>query len=85
MYWGGASYFMQIDKRLQEKHGLELTDFIKEYQRCCRLKDESFEELIESWDRLLGEPIFSELLRNYQSGAASEILNAGSITNGPQY
>lgn len=81
MYWGSASYFIQIDKRLKVEHGLELTGFIKEYQRCCRLKDESFEELIESWDRLLGEPIFSELLRSYQSGPASEILNAVSITN----
>ena len=85
MYWGGASYFMQIDTRLQEEHGLELTDFITEYQLCCRLKDESFEELIESWDRLLGEPLFSELLQIYKSGPASEILNAASITNRPQY
>jgi hypothetical protein len=82
MYWGGASYFMHIDKRLMEEHGLELTDFIKEYELCCRLKDESFEELIESWDRLLGEPFFSELLRSYQRGPASEILKAASITNG---
>jgi hypothetical protein len=83
MYWGGASYFMQIDQRLQEEHGLELTDFITEYQRCCRLKDESLEELIKSWDRLLGEPIFSELMQSYHSGPASEILNAASISNRP--
>jgi len=81
MYWGSASYFMQIDKRLKVEHGREFTGFIKEYQLCCRLKDESFEELIESWDRLLGEPLFSELLQNYQRGPASEILNAVSITN----
>ncbi|RLD54098.1 MAG: hypothetical protein DRI97_12145, partial [Bacteroidetes bacterium] len=81
MYWGGASYFMQIDTRLKEEHGMDLTDFITKYQLCCRLKDESFEELIESWDRLLGEPLFSELLQNYQRGPASEVLNAASITN----
>ncbi len=80
MYWGGASYFMQINKGLMEEHGLKLTDFLKEYQLCCRLTDESFEELIESWDRLLGEPLFSELLQNYQRGPASEILNMVSIT-----
>ena len=81
MYWGSASFFMQIDKRLQVEHGRKLTVFIKEYLRCCRLKDESLDELIESWDRLLGEPLFSELLHSYQSQPASEILNTTSNTN----
>lgn len=74
MYWGGASYFMKIDKRLAQDHGLILSDFIKDYLHCCRLKDESLAELMESWDRLLGEPIFSELLHIYQSGPASDIF-----------
>lgn len=74
MYWGGASYFMQIDKRLADEHGQFLSDFIKDYLLCFRLKDESLEELIESWDHLLGEAIFSELLHTYQSAPASEVL-----------
>jgi hypothetical protein len=84
MYWGSASYFMQIDKRLTVEHGQEFTGFIKEYQLCCRLKDESFEELIESWDRLLGEPLFSNMLQSYQTGPASEILNQASLSNRPK-
>ena len=74
MYWGGASYFMQIDKGLSEEYGRTFSGFIKEYLLCCRLKDEAFEELIASWVELLGEPIFSELLHTYQSAPASEIL-----------
>lgn len=74
MYWGGASYFMQIDKQLKEQHGRTFSAFIKEYLLCCRLEDKTFEELIISWDELLGEPIFTELLHTYQTAPAFEIL-----------
>ncbi|MFO7669715.1 MAG: hypothetical protein R6W31_08665 [Bacteroidales bacterium] len=74
MYWGGASYFMQIDNQLNNEYGQEITGFIKEYMQCCRLEDEPFAELIESWDHLLGDPIFSDLLHIYQTAPASGIL-----------
>ncbi len=74
MYWGGASYFMQIDKQLSEEYGRTFSGFIKEYLLCCRMEEKSFEELIVFWDELLGDPIFSELLHTYQSAPASEIL-----------
>ena len=84
MYWGGASYFMQIDKRLRLEYGQELTGFINEYLDCCRMKDMSFEELIESWDRLLGEPLFSDMLQSYQTSPASEILTPASLSTRPK-
>ncbi|MCJ7717235.1 MAG: hypothetical protein MUO54_12055 [Anaerolineales bacterium] len=74
MYWGGASFFMKIDQGLADEYGQTFPGFIKEYLLCCRLENEAFVELIESWDHLLGEPIFSELLHTYQSAPASEIL-----------
>ena len=74
MYWGGASYFMQIEQQLANEYGQTFPKFIKEYLLCCRLEDKPFKELIESWDRLLGEPMFSELLNKYQAAPASEIL-----------
>ena len=83
MYWGGASYFMQIDERLRVEHGREFTGIIKEYLLCCRLNDTSIEELIESWDQLLGESLFSDMLLRYQSSPASEILNPASLSNRP--
>jgi len=76
-------YYDRDQDFVKVAHGRKFTGFIKEYLHCCRLRDESFEELIESWDRLLGEPLFSELLRSYQSGPASEILNTVSIINRP--
>jgi len=83
MYWGGASYFMQIDERLRTEHGQDFTGIIKEYLLCCRLKDASIEELVESWDHLLGEPLFSDMMLKYRSAPASEVLNAAFLSNRP--
>lgn len=74
LYWGGASFFMQIDQDLITEHGQTFPKFIAEYLQCCRFDNESLEELIHTWDHLLGEAIFSELLHSYQSAPASEIL-----------
>lgn len=71
---GYASYFIRLDKNLREEHGTSLTELIKEYQVCCRLEDRSVEEVVASWDNILGEPIFSELLHTYQTTPASGIL-----------
>ncbi len=74
MYWGSASYFIRLDKNLREEHGTSLPELIKKYQECCRLEDRSVEEVVTSWDKILGEPIFSKLLHTYQSAPASRIL-----------
>lgn len=76
MYWGGASYFMQADQSLKAEHNLEFTALLKDYLLCCRLKNDSLVELIESWDQILGEPLFSEMLRSYNAGPASGVLEA---------
>jgi len=75
MYWGGASYFMQIDQVLQDDHGQSLTGLIKEYLLCCRPDDKDLDGLINTWDHLLGDDIFSELLHRYRHAPASTILN----------
>ena len=74
MYWGGASYFMRIDHVLEKEFGQGFTGLIKEYLFCCRQEDMDLEGLINTWDHLLGNDIFSELMRRYQSTPASGIL-----------
>lgn len=74
MYWGGASYFMQIDQVLGEEDGQSFTGLIKEYLLCCRQEDKDLEGLISTWDHLLGKDIFSELLHRYRHAPASSIL-----------
>jgi len=76
MYWGGASYFMHMNQQLMAEHKLEFTSLLKEYLLCCRLKDDSLEELIDSWDSLLGEPLFRSMLHSYRNDPASGVLEA---------
>ena len=52
MYWGGAIYFMILDKQLK-KHGASLSGLISEYLVCCRIKDDSLTELLKSLDSIL--------------------------------
>jgi hypothetical protein len=76
MYWGGASYFMHMDQRLKAELNMEFTTLIKDYLICCRLKDDSLEQLIDSWDRLIGDFLFANMLQSYQADPASGILEA---------
>ncbi|MDX2431877.1 MAG: hypothetical protein QNK35_13150 [Bacteroides sp.] len=76
MYWGGASYFIQMNQQLLEEHGISLTEVIQDYMLCCRLVDEDLDGLVKSWDHLLNETIFSQMLENYRSLPASEILTS---------
>lgn len=76
MYWGGASYFMQINRQLENEQKQNLTGIIKEYLLCCRMEDEDLDELIKSMDELTGESLFKKMLHRYQSAPASEILES---------
>lgn len=74
MYWGGASFFMKVDSRLKTEQNQTLIRVIKEYLFCCRMDDESFSELIGTWDEILGETLFNDELHKYQTAPAKEIL-----------
>ena len=74
MYWGGASYFMQIEQQLQSEHGQNFCEIIRDYLLCCRLKERDLDGLLKTLDHLLEDPVFSQLLKRYRSVPASEIL-----------
>ena len=73
MYWGSASFFIRLDQGLQKKYDTTLPDLIKAYQLCCRMEDQSIEEVIKSWDRILEGTACSDLMKTYQNAPASEI------------
>lgn len=75
MYWGGATYFFTLNKRLIEKHQRTLMDLIQEYQVCCRTKDHSLADVIESLDKMTDDNIASSLLADYSQLPAEEIIN----------
>jgi len=74
MYWGGASYFMTLDRILKEKHGTSLTSVVRSYQACCRLSGRSLDYVVESWDDIIGEPVATSLLHDYQNEPAREMV-----------
>jgi len=74
MYWGGASYFMTLNRILEEKHETSLTSVVRTYQECCRLKDRSLKDVVKSWDEIIGIPLASLLLKDYQNEPAREMV-----------
>lgn len=74
MYWGGASFFLQLNKELIRQMQITLPQIIKEYMSCCRNKDRSLDELIESLDALVESDYCSELLLQYKQLPAQDIV-----------
>lgn len=74
VYWGGTSYFYEADRQLQEKHQLRLTDVIRKYQDCCRLKDKNLKEVVQSFDEIVGSPLFVKLCDNYENAPCDEVM-----------
>ncbi len=75
MYWGSASFFIQLDETLRNKKDTSLPELVREYQICCRLKDGSIDEVIASWDRILGGTTCQQLLRSYGTESAASVFN----------
>ena len=74
MYWGGASFFIRMDHILKRDYNTSFPDLIKEYQSCCRLKDQSIEDVIASWDNLLGGSTCNDLMKSYRTEPASRVF-----------
>jgi hypothetical protein len=74
MYWGSCIYFLILDEILQEKYKMNLCQLITEYQNCCRLKGRSLDAVVTYWDEILGSPEASNLLEEFRTETAIEIL-----------
>jgi len=73
MYWGGAKYFLHIDQLLKEQEGTNLNDLIKKYQSCCRNKDTGIKMLLNSLDKDLKTPLFTDLFEKCNTKPFVEI------------
>lgn len=62
LYWGGAAYFMEADRRLFAEQGLRLHDVIREYLDCCfGTRGRGANGMIRTFDRISESRIFSEI------------------------
>jgi hypothetical protein len=59
LYWGGAVYFLQVDKALVSRDS-SLIEVLSNYVACCRHKRHDLDDLIKQLDRLSSSQIFSE-------------------------
>lgn len=66
MYWGGAAWFLQADRRLRERES-SLLEVIREFVDCCRSDEWQFDALVDELDRIAGEPVFGEQLERLRT------------------
>jgi len=69
LYWGGAAYFLQVDKALKAE-GSSLLKTLRDYVVCCRRNSSELNALTQQLDRSSGTFIFSRELNrlNVQAG-----------------
>jgi len=65
-YWGGAVYFMTVDKLLHASSAPPLVTLLAEYIGCCRERNDDFAELLATLDRLSGTALFTGRFETFQ-------------------
>ena len=65
IYWGGASYFLEMEERL-ERQGVSLIGVLSDYLACCRRNEDELEDLVAKLDDLAGSTTLSEGLNGFR-------------------
>lgn len=72
-YWGSAYFFIKVDAQLRALHKVSLIELISHYQDCCRAKDNSIEDVMNSLDDMLDGSLFTDLLKQYNHAPAKTL------------
>ena len=76
LYWGGATFFFQVNEVLKQQHQTNLFAVIKAYQNQNRLTDRNIEDLIHSLDAISNSSVFSDHYNKYAHQKAKDaVLN----------
>ncbi|MFU8764354.1 MAG: hypothetical protein ACNA7T_07525 [Haliea sp.] len=67
LYWGGAIYFLRVDRALQISSGKSLIKVLGEYLARCRQRQSDLAQLIGELDQLASADVFSHHLRKFQT------------------
>lgn len=67
LYWGGAIYFLQVDRELQRSAGTSLLEVLGTYLACCRQSRSDLAPLVQKLDELASSDVFSHHLRRFQT------------------
>lgn len=61
LYWGGAAYFLNVDRKLHDQKQLRLNDVITKYINCCVFqRRHSAQAMMEKFDALSDSTIFTD-------------------------
>lgn len=59
LYWGGAAYFMRVDKALSEQKSIRLNNVIASYLECCIFRNiHTSADMITLFDKISDSDIF---------------------------
>lgn len=78
LYWGGATFFMEADRRLKAK-GSSLQTVLQDFVACCRFTERDLEILIVRLDSVSGTSVFSDLYVQYTQEKARDVNIRGLI------
>lgn len=67
MYWGGAVYFVQVDRWLKDNADTNLLDTLRRYVDCCRMQTRGLDELIAALDQVVQANVFHECLTTFET------------------
>ncbi len=65
IYWGGASYFLEMEERLK-RQGVSLLGVLSDYLACCRRNEDELEDLVAKLDALAGSTTLSQGLNGFR-------------------
>ena len=74
-YRGGAMYFYVCNYFILERKGMFLSEVVKKYQSTNKKTDKGFDEIIDSFDEIIGEPIMRKVLYNFKITPAKVIFD----------
>ena len=74
LYWGGASYFHKAEQMLNQQGKNSLVNVIKYFQVYCHTALLTLDETVDCFDRVSQSTIFSDLLNDYRTLPATQIL-----------
>jgi len=63
MYYGGACFFLELDRKFRSEFGNSFLFYIKKYQECCRQGFSTLDEFIFEIDKLTKSKIASNFLK----------------------
>ncbi|MEM7219605.1 MAG: hypothetical protein AAF515_14650 [Pseudomonadota bacterium] len=65
MYWGGAGYFLRVERALAERDR-SLIDVLRAYVACCRARPQQLERLVAELDGICSATVWQEELRRFR-------------------